>query len=290
MDRFRVLLQQLVPHHRLTRVADALTHWRFRPWSRTLIRLCRRAWGVDLTDARTRDLDAYPHFNAFFVRALARGTRPLPGDPRAAASPVDGTVSECGTLDGERLLQAKGVHYDAPALLGDAALARRFANGTFATLYLSPASYHRVHMPLEGRLRATRFIPGRLFSVAPFAVRRIPDLFSRNERLVCVFDTPAGRMAQVLVGAMLVAGIETVWHGRYGHPREEAYRDHERDDVLLKRGAEMGRFNYGSTVIILWEPDRVRLDPAITAGGAVRLGQRLGAWTESPPDRKRSTT
>jgi phosphatidylserine decarboxylase len=235
---------------------------------------------VDLSEAASTELASYPHFNAFFTRALKPGARPLDPDPAAVLMPADGHISQCGRIDGDRIFQAKGHAYTAAALLGDAAAAAAFHDGVFATVYLSPRDYHRVHMPLAGRLRETRHVPGRLFSVSPRTVDEVPGLFARNERLVCLFDTDHGPLAVVLVGAMLVSGVETVWGGVEIPPyaKTTVTRDFRgvAPTVALGRAAELGRFNMGSTVIILM-PKGFSLDPRLVAGLPVRMGQRLGA-------------
>lgn len=281
-SRFRLAIQYLLPHHLLTAMARKAARWQWRPWARFLIRRFIRAYRVDMSEAVAGDPAAYPDFNAFFTRALRPHARPWDTDPGALGSPVDGIVSHLGTLDGGRLIQAKGLDYELAELLGDDALARRFRNGAHATIYLSPSDYHRVHVPLDATLRETRYIPGRLFSVAPFTVRGIRRLFCRNERLVCVFDTPLGSMAQVLVGAMLVAGIETVWHGPYGHPRRPFAESFEPGQVTLDRGREMGRFNMGSTVILVFESGRVAWRNGLVPGDRVRVGRRIGGAVGQP--------
>lgn len=275
-SRFRLAVQYLLPHHLLTGLVRAAAHWQWRPWAQGLIRWFVRAYRVNMSEAVTSEPSDYPDFNAFFTRALRPGARRWDVDAGAICSPVDGIVSRMGTLENGRLIQAKGMDYELAELMGDEALAGRFRDGAYATLYLSPSHYHRVHVPLDAKLRSTRYIPGRLYSVAPFTVQGIPRLFCRNERLVCVFDTPLGPMAQILVGAMLVAGIETVWHGRYGHPRRGQYETFEPGQVVLARGEEMGRFNMGSTVILAFEHDQVTWRDGLVPGDPVFLGQRLG--------------
>lgn len=274
---FKLLLQYLLPHHLVTRLVGWAAHRRFRPWVRALIRVYARVYRVDLGEAATSDIERYPTFNAFFVRPLHAGARPMPEEPDAVACPADGTVSALGSLDGGRLLQAKGCHYDAAALLGDARLAAPFEDGDFITIYLSPRDYHRVHVPMDAELRDTSHVPGRLFSVAPFTVRGVPGLFCQNERLACVFGTASGAMAQVLVGAMVVAGIETTWHGGYGHPARASRESFQPGQVKLARGAEMARFNMGSTVILLFEPGRIRWRDGLLAGDRVTMGQSIGS-------------
>lgn len=281
-DRLFVALQAPLPHHLLSRLVFRLTRLRARPLVRLSIGLFRRLYRIDLAEAAEPDPGAYPTFNAFFTRALAPGARPVADGDGAVACPVDGRVSETGTAAGTALLQAKGKPYRLDELLGSAERAAPFAGGGFATLYLAPRDYHRIHMPLGGRLRETVYVPGRLWAVNPATARTLPRLFNRNERVVAVFDTAAGRMAMVLVGALFVAGIETVWSGLLTppHRRRIEVRDHlgpGEPEVTLGRGEEMGRFNMGSTVIVLFEPGRVRWDPAIVPGAAVRMGRRLAS-------------
>jgi len=232
-----------------------------------------RRFDIDLGEAAEPDPNAYRCFNEFFTRALRPGARPLPADARALACPVDGVVSQIGRADGRTLVQAKGRRYDLTALLaGDPGLAARFAGGAFATLYLSPRDYHRVHMPVRGRLRRSERIAGRLFAVNPAATAVIPALFTRNERLLGVFDTAAGPMAVILVGALFVGCIETVWDRLAG----------DRTALELGRGEELGRFNMGSTVIVLFAPERVHWRQDLRPGTRVRVGEVLGRWTGGP--------
>jgi phosphatidylserine decarboxylase len=274
-----VRLQHLVPQKLLSRLVMAATRWRFRPWKDLLIRSIARIYRIDVAEAASAQLGDYPHFNAFFTRALKPGARPLDADPASVLMPADGHVSQLGAIAAGTLFQAKGHTYTAAALLGDATAAAPFHDGVFATIYLSPRDYHRVHLPLAGRLRETRHVPGQLFSVSPATVAEVPGLFARNERLVCLFDTDHGPMAVVLVGAMLVSGVETVWGGVEIPPYAKnivtkQFRDAS-PPVALARGAELGRFNMGSTVILLL-PKGFSLESTLGAGTPVRMGQRLG--------------
>jgi phosphatidylserine decarboxylase len=238
-----------------------------------LISQIARRYKVDMRDALEPDLRAYPSFNAFFTRALRPTARPI-----AAAEfvcPADGQISQLGDIQSGRILQAKGMQFDAAELLADEALADRFANGSFATVYLSPRDYHRLHMPTPGTLLQSLHIPGRLFSVANWTAESIPRLFARNERVVCVFDTPQGQIALVLVGAIFVSSIETVFDGTLTPPYAPAVirRDYP-ERPALAQGAEMGRFNMGSTIIVLSEK-RLQFAPDMAAGAAVKVGQAL---------------
>lgn len=280
-------LQSLLPQRSLTRLIYRITRVQTAWFKDALIRQFIRYFRVNLAEALEPNTRAYPHFNAFFTRALKRGVRPItPGD-RTVCCPVDGAVSQIGVADADTLLQAKGRTFSLTALLGgDVERAQLFQGGAFATLYLSPRDYHRIHMPLAGRLREMVHIPGKLFSVSPLTTRRVRELFARNERVVTLFDTPAGPMALVLVGAINVASIETVWAGAITPPlgktlRHWHYPPHGTGAVPLDKGAEMGRFNMGSTVIVLFRPGQVRWEPEIKAGVTVRMGQRLGKMAKS---------
>lgn len=278
-DYLYVWPQYVLPHHALSRLVLAATRIETPWWKQLLIDAFRRRFGISLEEAQQTDARAFPSFNAFFTRALRPEARPLAASPGCIASPVDGRISQLGEIRGERIFQAKGRDYSLLELLGGAAdVAERFQDGEFATLYLSPRDYHRIHMPLAGRLTDLIYVPGRLFSVAPHTVRRVPRVFARNERLIALFETDAGPMAMILVGALFVACIETVWAGvvtpPHGHRvRREAYAERP---VQLARGAEMGRFNMGSTVILLFGKDRMNWTAGLGAGQAVRMGQAIG--------------
>ncbi|TAL08133.1 MAG: phosphatidylserine decarboxylase [Porticoccaceae bacterium] len=277
-DFLYLALQRALPQHLLSRLAGRLAETRISWVRRLLIRAAIRRFGIDLTEAAEPDCERYASFNDFFTRALRTGVRPLMGDARTLVSPADGVISEAGRITGNSLLQAKGHTFTLEALLGESgARAAALRDGCFATIYLSPRDYHRVHMPLSGTLIATRYIPGRLFSVNLRTTQALPNLYAGNERLVCWFDTPAGQMAVVLVGALLVAGIDTVWQGRYlpAALREDSF---EKNPVELARGAELGRFRFGSTVIVL-APPGVELTLA-TSGLSVRMGEELGRFTQ----------
>lgn len=284
-------LTYVLPHRLLSSLARRLAYSRNRAVKQWLIDTVTRKFGVDLSEAAEPDPAAYPTFNAFFTRALKPGARVADADPRSLLMPADGHISQCGPIeplgdepgksrDG-RIFQAKGQSFTAAELLGDAEAAKPFADGLFATVYLSPRDYHRVHMPWAGTLRETVHVPGRLFSVGTDAVASVPRLFARNERLVCHFDTDFGPMCLVMVGALLVSGVETVWSGveipAYGD--RIARKDWRGQGIALDRFAEMARFNYGSTVIVLLPPGVAALDPGLRAEQPVRLGQRLASRT-----------
>jgi phosphatidylserine decarboxylase len=286
-DRLLCLPQHLLPQHALSRLVGRLAESRNPLVKDRFIGWFARRYGVDLGEAAQPDPRAYPDFNSFFTRALRPGARPLPEQPRVVACPVDGAVSQAGAATDGRLLQAKGHHYRLEDLLGgDPRLAAPFHGGSFATLYLSPRDYHRIHMPLDGRLTTMLHVPGRLFSVNPLTARGVPGLFARNERVVTLFDTAAGPMAVVLVGAVIVASIETVWAGIVTPPsgREIRRWDYPPGEVELARGAELGRFRLGSTVIVLFGPDAVTLESNLASGAEVRMGRPLGCLSGSGDD------
>jgi phosphatidylserine decarboxylase len=255
------------------------TRWQVGWWKTPLIKLFIRHFNVDMADAEAPAAEDYPSFNHFFTRALKVSARPYPDDLQLITSPVDGRVSQAGLITDDRLLQAKGLDYSLLSLLGgNAEQLALFKNGAFATLYLSPRDYHRIHMPCPGRLLETTYVPGRLFSVAPHTTRAIPGLFTRNERLVCLFETPVGPMAMILVGAIFVSCTETVWSGVVNPEmgmslQSKTFEQTGNQLVELQRGEEMGRFNMGSTVILLYGPDAVNWVDSLQAGQPLRLGQ-----------------
>ncbi len=286
-DRLRYLAQRCLPQRALTRLTYRLTRSR-RPWLKDrLIRWFIARFQVDMSEAVQADPGGYADFNQFFTRALRAGARPLATGAATLCCPVDGALSQLGALQEGSLLQAKERRFAAIQLLGgDPARALPFHHGCFATLYLAPHNYHRIHMPLQGRLCEMVHIPGDLFSVSPLTARLVPDLFARNERVVTLFATAAGPMALVLVGAINVASIETVWAGAITPPlaktvRQWRYPDAGPEAIVLDKGAELGRFNMGSTVILLFGQDSVRWDAGLAPGERVRLGQRLGEITAS---------
>ena len=277
LDALKVALQYPLPQHALSRLAGRVVRCRWRWFRRLFIGRFVRLFRVDMEEAEQPDIGAYSHFDAFFTRALKPGARPLPRDPGQLASPVDATVSQVGAIDGDRLLQAKGRQFTTEELLGgDAALAAPFHGGQFTTLYLSPRDYHRIHAPLAGRLSTSLYVPGRLFSVNPATTARVPRLFVRNERLVSLFDTAVGPVAVVMVGALLVAGIETVWGGWVTPPRGRRLRRQDHAGPDFAQGDELGRFHMGSTVILLLPPGAgTHWQPGLVPGTPVRMGQPL---------------
>jgi phosphatidylserine decarboxylase len=278
-DRAFALLQDLLPQHLLSRAMHRLARSTNPPVRNAVIRTVLRAYPmIDLSEAANPDPFSYASFNAFFTRALRPGVRPLAGDERDMVSPVDGTLSQFGVLRSGQLLQAKGMHYTTAALLADDESAGRYEDGAYACIYLAPYNYHRIHMPLAGLLTATRYVPGRLFSVNAATARTVPELFARNERVVCEFDTELGPLAMVLVGALFVGSIETVYAGEVNPP---AARGGQVRTITagvgrsFARGEELGRFNMGSTVIALLGNPRARFAGGLAPGASLRLGQAL---------------
>ena len=280
-----VLLQHLLPKQALTSLAGVLAGARGGAATTAAIRAFVGRYGVNMAEAAQPDPAAYPTFNEFFTRALQPGVRPLA--QADLICPVDGAISQFGSIDGDRIFQAKGHHYTTQALVGgDGALAAHFHQGLFATLYLSPRDYHRIHMPCAGRLLRMIHVPGDLFSVNPATAQSVPGLFARNERVVCVFDSDAGPWVLVLVGATIVGSMATVWHGvvnppRPGTVREWTYHD---QDIRLAQGQEMGRFLLGSTVVLLFPrpPEggtRLNFNPAWAPGRPIRLGETMATRT-----------
>ena len=275
-DRFTVLAQYLLPKQALTTVMGRLAGVRAGWLTTWVIRRFIARYGVDMTEAENPDPASYDTFNAFFTRSLRAGVR-----SQAQAElvcPVDGAISQLGAIAGDQIFQAKGHHYSTRALVGgDAALAAEFDNGHFATIYLSPRDYHRIHMPCAGQLREMVYVPGELFSVNPATARGVPGLFARNERVVCVFDGAAGPFVLVLVGATIVGSMATVWHGQVNPPRSAEIRRwrYGQDGPKLRQGDEMGRFLLGSTVVLLFPQGPLQFNAQWQAGSAVRLGEAM---------------
>ena len=277
-DHGFAFLQQLLPLHALSRAMHRLARSRQPLLRKAFVRSVLKAYPqIDLSEAAQPDPGAYESFNAFFTRALRPGARPVASGAGEIACPVDGTVSQLGAIESGSLVQAKGMSYTSAALLADAGAAVRYAGGSFACLYLAPYNYHRIHMPVDGRLLATRYVPGTLFSVNAATARTIPNLFARNERVVCEFETALGPLALVLVGALFVGSIETVYAGEINPPpaRGSVVRDIATGSGLqFARGQELGRFNMGSTVVAVFGRG-VRFADRLGPGAAVRLGQVL---------------
>ncbi|MDE2402018.1 MAG: phosphatidylserine decarboxylase [Burkholderiales bacterium] len=275
-DRLAVVPQYFLPKQALTALAGAFASRQGGALTTSVIRWFVGRYGVDMSEAANPDIASYATFNEFFTRALKPDARPL-----AKAEwicPVDGAISQFGPIHGDQIFQAKGHHYSTTALVGgDHRLAAQFEDGSFATLYLSPKDYHRIHMPADGRLMRMVHVPGPLFSVNPTTARGVPGLFARNERVVCVFDSPRGPWVLVLVGATIVGSMATTWHGVVNPPRVKQVRDwyYQDQQVLFKQGDEMGRFLLGSTVVMLFPKGPLRFNPEWTPGRSIRLGEMM---------------
>lgn len=278
MDTLFITLQYILPQHLLSRLVGYFASSEITWLKNALISTFISQYNVDMTQAVHENADDYRSFNEFFTRPLKEGVRPLADSDTYILNPADGTISQLGKIENGRIFQAKGQSYSANELLGgNQTLADKFVDGQFATIYLSPRDYHRMHMPIAGKLISTHYIPGDLFSVNQTTAENVPRLFSRNERLVTIFDTELGEVAVVMVGAMIVAGIETVWGGG---GREQARDLHEFDPaVSLQAGDEMGRFYLGSTVVLLFQKDVISWNEELSAGTAVQMGQSLAIRT-----------
>ena len=272
-----VLFQYAMPKQAMTWLAGKIANAEAGAVTTGIIRRFVAHYGVNMAEAAQPAIAAYPSFNAFFTRALRADARPLA--PADFVCPVDGAISQFGIIEGDQIFQAKGHHYSTTALVGgDAALAAKFQHGSFATIYLSPKDYHRIHMPCDGRLLRMIHVPGALFSVNPATARGVPGLFARNERVVCVFENADGPFVLTLVGATIVGSMSTVWHGVVNPPRTGTLREWRYNDqqIELKRGAEMGRFLLGSTVVMLFPPKRITFADDWAPMGAVKMGQAMG--------------
>jgi phosphatidylserine decarboxylase len=274
------LLQTILPHHALSRLMSVLTHSENKAWKNLFITQIIKHYGVNMDEALDPDIDTYKSFNYFFTRQLRPNARPLTVEKHAIACPADGAVSQAGAIVDGKIFQAKGKSFTAIDLLGGSAeRAEPFNNGVFTTIYLSPKDYHRLHMPLTGTLKEMVHIPGRLFSVNTATTESVPGLFARNERVAAIFDTEAGPMALVLVGAIFVSSIETVWHGVVSPPTISSVQSWNYSDnaPVLKMGEEMGRFNMGSTIIVLFGKDNVQWSNDFKAEKLVKLGEMIGS-------------
>ncbi|MEJ6020946.1 archaetidylserine decarboxylase [Ramlibacter sp. PS4R-6] len=285
MSRFLVTPQYVLPKLLMTQMAGVVANLHGGALTHALIRRFVRQYKVDMSEAANPDIESYATFNDFFTRPLREGARPIAGAPFVC--PVDAAISQFGPIEHDQIFQAKGHSYSTRALVGgDQQLAHQFDHGHFATLYLAPKDYHRIHMPCDGRLTRMIYIPGALFSVNPLTARHVPSLFARNERVVCVFDTEYGPFVNVLVGATIVGSMATVWHGVVNPPRPGKIREWRYDDqdIRLKKGEEMGRFLLGSTVVMLFPKNVVVFHPDWAATRPVRLGEAMATLrgAESP--------
>ncbi len=285
LETLFITLQYLLPHHLLSRLMHSLARVETPSVKDLLIRQVIKWYGVDMQEALESDPSRYRSFNDFFTRALRPDARPVTPQAHEIACPADGAISQLGDIEAGYLFQAKGHDYSLLELLGgDPEMAELFDEGAFATVYLSPRDYHRLHMPLDGQLKKMLHVPGRLFSVSDTTARRVPRLFARNERVVCLFETPYGPMAMILVGAIFVSSIETVWAGAVTPTRERVSRwdyapETDPKPVQLSKGEEMGRFNMGSTVILLFGKDRAEWLEGLAPGAQVRMGEAIGVTT-----------
>lgn len=284
-DHLFGLLQRGLPTRWLSGLVYRLTQIRQPAFKDALIRLFLRGFAIDLSEAEHSDIRQYRSFNHFFTRALKPGARPLAADPQAFVSPVDGTISQFGRIANGRIIQAKNHDYSVQELLAGDPLAAQFMDGEFCTIYLAPYNYHRIHMPIAGRLRQWTYVPGRLFSVNAATARVLPRLFARNERLNACFDTEAGPFALSMVGALFVGSLETVWSGQVSPPHRRHVAplpQQTAQTVTLARGAEMGRFNMGSTVVLLCARGAISWLDTLAPGQPVRMGQALGRLQVGP--------
>jgi phosphatidylserine decarboxylase len=280
-EKLKATLFYAFPHHMVSRIVYFATRLSSPAIAQPMINWFIEKFNVNMSEAEFPSSTAYQTFNEFFTRPLRAGARPIASGDNTLSCPADGTVSESGHIQDDQIFQAKNHNYTVKELVGgDEALAALFKDGRFATVYLAPYNYHRMHMPMQGRLKKMVHVPGRLFSVAQWTVRNIPRLFARNERLVCLFSTDAGPMVMVLVGAINVAAIETVWSGLVTPPRGKKISHFDYSDITktYKKGQEMGRFNMGSTVILLTPPN-VEWSPEFKAGQVVKMGEAIGSFT-----------
>ncbi|WP_166170555.1 archaetidylserine decarboxylase [Acinetobacter sp. SA01] len=265
--------QRVVPQHQLSRVVGKLAASEHPIIKNTVIQAFKAQYGIDMSIAEQSNALKFKSFNEFFTRSLKEGVRQIDADPHSIVSPADGAISQLGKIEEGDIFQAKGQSFSVEKLIADPQLAEPFKNGHFATVYLSPKDYHRVHMPFAGTLTETLYVPGELFSVNQTTAENIPGLFARNERMVCLFDTELGRMAVVLVGAMIVAGIETVATGKV---KPTGHLELNQHNLCLEKGAELGRFYLGSTAVVLFEKDKMQWDPMFKANSVVVMGEALG--------------
>ena len=279
LDKLLTFPQYIIPQHFLSLIMYRITRCEVVWFKNLFIRFIVKQYKVNLEEAAQTDLAAYPSFNAFFTRLLKEGVHQFPDDRKVPVSPVDGVVSQAGEIESGQIIQAKNHQYSVLELVGgDDDLASQFKTGQFATIYLSPKDYHRIHMPVTGKLRKMRYVPGDLFSVSPRTARTVPDLFARNERVVVTFDTELGPMVMVLVGAIFVGSMETVWSGKITPPygKDIQHWDyHGEQAITLQKGEEMGRFNMGSTVVMLLPLESKLFKQEFSAGAVIQLGQAM---------------
>ncbi|WP_413113833.1 archaetidylserine decarboxylase [Thaumasiovibrio sp. DFM-14] len=287
IDKLKITFQYLLPKHAITRLAGKVAAWKGGNITTSIIKGFIRQYNIDMTEAADADPAAYPTFNQFFVREMKSGARPIDDNSNSLCFPADACVSQFGPIANDQLIQAKGHTYNVCELVGgNKTLAAQFTDGHFATLYLSPRDYHRVHMPCDATLRQMVYVPGDLFSVNQLTAEHVPNLFARNERVVCLFDTEHGPMIQILVGATIVGSIETVWAGTVTPPtgsmiRRWDYPQDGSDAIHLKKGEEMGRFKLGSTVINLFPKDMMQFESSMAVNSVTRMGQTYGHFNSN---------
>ena len=287
LDKFKIGAQYAMPKHLISRLVGKLAAAQAGKLTTSLIKGFIKQYGIDMSEAKYEDPAHYKTFNEFFTRPLKDGLRPIAEDKDIIAHPVDGKISQLGDVVDDRLIQAKGHDFSLQELLGgDENVAAPFQGGKFATIYLAPKDYHRIHMPIGGKLRKMVYVPGDFFSVNPLTAENVPNLFSRNERVVAIFDTEIGPLAMVLVGATIVASIETIWAGTVTPPAGKDvftwdYPENGHNQLILNKGDEMGRFKLGSTVILLFGKDAGEWQSTLTAGSPVTLGSAIGRIKQS---------
>ncbi len=277
-ESLTTLPQYILPHHFLSTVMSKFTHSKIKVWKNLMISQIIKIYGVNMSEAKEQDINNFESFNHFFTRELKSGVRPVTSVENAIACPADGAVSQAGLIEQGDIFQAKGKSFTAIDLLGgDAERAKPFENGSFTTIYLSPKDYHRLHMPIKGTLTEMIHIPGRLFSVNGATANSVPGLFARNERVACMFDTELGPMALILVGAIFVSSVETTWHGVVTPPSIDSVRSwqYQENAPVIEKGEEMGRFNMGSTIIVLFGKDKIKWEDEFKAGKKVQLGEMI---------------
>jgi len=277
-ESLTTLPQYILPHHFLSTVMSKFTHSKIKVWKNLMISQIIKIYGVNMSEAKEQDINNFESFNHFFTRELKSGVRPVTSVENAIACPADGAVSQAGLIEQGDIFQAKGKSFTAIDLLGgDAERAKPFENGSFTTIYLSPKDYHRLHMPIKGTLTEMIHIPGRLFSVNGATANSVPGLFARNERVACMFDTELGPMALILVGAIFVSSVETTWHGVVTPPSIDSVRSwqYQENAPVIEKGEEMGRFNMGSTIIVLFGKDKIKWEEEFKAGKKVQLGEMI---------------
>lgn len=271
--------QYILPHHFLSNLMSKFTHSEIKVWKNLMIKQIIKFYGVNMSEAKEQNIDNFSSFNHFFTRELKLDARPITTVKNAIACPADGAVSQAGLIEQGKIFQAKGKSFSATDLLGaDINRAKPFEQGSFSTIYLSPKDYHRLHMPVRGTLTEMIHIPGRLFSVNNATTHSVPGLFAKNERVACLFDTELGPMALVLVGAIFVSSIETTWHGVVTPPTRNSVRSwkYQNNEIILAKGEEMGRFNMGSTIIVLFGKNKIKWADNFKAGNNVKLGEMIG--------------